>query len=1175
MGFLDMSTRRLQGAYRLGVAVIAVLSAAACSSQSRTGSPQRAPAPPEIQSVESASNPVHPGDSTALAVVATREGESTSVDAGRGTRTQQGALEHDASTDATDRSSSTDTSDASSSTDTEAIFDARSSRSDADPPPSNGRDASGGRDAASEPADTDSGGEPTPPNGRVPEGWSVEWSVAGDGWSITGEGATAELTAADRYQSEATVTVTVTDDRDRSDTAELTIGTGSNTPPAIVNATARPNPVSPDSTVEASVEASDPNGDELTYQWRIGEPWDVTSTSGGEATIRAPDRDGVFADLRIEVRDGYGGTTSSSIRLETRTNQTPIIASVTATPPQVEPEGTTTLQVEATDTNDDALTYRWNVPSTWSASSTSGTEIEVTAPDSYGASGSVEVVVEDERGATARGRVTVSTTTNDGPSIASLDATPKSVAKGGTIDLEVTASDPNDDPLSYNWSVQDSQNWNLSSQGSGATLQAPDQPGQSTNVEVTVTDESGASARASIVVSTRANTAPSIASVSATPTTLEPGGSGQVTVSAADPDGDSLSYQWSATGSWSVSGSGESVTVQAPSSYGQSGAVQVTVSDGFGGQASGQAAVSTAANQAPTLSALTANPQTLAPQGTSTIEATASDPNGDSLSYNWQIPSGWSQSGSGAQIQVTAPGNYGQQGLVRVTVNDGNGGQTQGAVLVETDRNQSPTIGGVTANPVVVQPGGTTTITTSATDPNGDSLSYSWSVPQGWTQQGSGSTIDVVAPNQTNASATMTVTVSDGNGGQSKSATVVQTIQNRPPTIDSLQAQPSKVAPKGQTTLTVSARDPEGDALTYTWSAPSGWSKSGSGDQITLTAPNRYADSGTVRVTVSDQKAQTSKQVSVETVANQAPTVDDLSASPNPVLQNGESTLEVQASDQYGDSLSYRWNVGGNWSINGSGAKVTLQAPNDGNTSTSVTVTVDDGRGLTTSSSITVQTQACPSNQGNCDGNAGNGCEVDLTSNESNCGSCGNTCTAPKDSCMQSTCRQIPIANCNKLVTNRNAWGQNAKGIDLRDWTNSTLHYIGCNGNGCQRNEFYCRYDANAETLEFGASGTVRAAPDPGDKQGDQWPTGAYYNGCCNSALGLCNGPDSSNNGVNVDNADALCRALGYRQGELVAESNGNSCPEVHVTNNGGTSWTSDYGDSGGYGRAWKCTGFR
>ncbi len=217
---------------------------------------------------------------------------------------------------------------------------------------------------------------------------------------------------------------------------------------------------------------------------------------------------------------------------------------------------------------------------------------------------------------------------------------------------------------------------------------------------------------------------------------------------------------------------------------------------------------------------------------------------------------------------------------------------------------------------------------------------------------------------------------------------------------------------------------------------------------------------------------------------------------------------------------------------------------------------------------------ACNAGFADCDKAYGNGCEVDTQSSVAHCGACGNACAMGK-LCQAGVCVDKPTsATCVDLVTNEPMWGKASKGIDLRKWTGSTLHYLGCNGDGCSPDSFFCNYDPVNKTLEFGANGTVRAMVDPGNAQGELMATN--YSGCCqaNQVLGLCNAPDANNNGINVNNALALCNALGYQSGVIVAWQPDNSCPEAHAVDASGKNWSSDYVNSLGYGHHWKCTGF-
>jgi cysteine-rich repeat protein len=166
----------------------------------------------------------------------------------------------------------------------------------------------------------------------------------------------------------------------------------------------------------------------------------------------------------------------------------------------------------------------------------------------------------------------------------------------------------------------------------------------------------------------------------------------------------------------------------------------------------------------------------------------------------------------------------------------------------------------------------------------------------------------------------------------------------------------------------------------------------------------------------------------------------------------------------------------------------------------------------------------------------------------------------------------ISEIGCNDILTNMNMWGNVALGVDLRAYTNSTLHWIGCPGNGCPANTFYCNYDPVAHTMQFGttSNGAMRSVVDPNDANGDVMPMAG--GSCCNNNLQLCNSPDSNNNGVNVDMVDALCASLGYSDGVIVRESNDNVCPQAHALTADGSSWSSDYINNGGWGAEYRCS---
>jgi len=93
---------------------------------------------------------------------------------------------------------------------------------------------------------------------------------------------------------------------------------------------------------------------------------------------------------------------------------------------------------------------------------------------------------------------------------------------------------------------------------------------------------------------------------------------------------------------------------------------------------------------------------------------------------------------------------------------------------------------------------------------------------------------------------------------------------NHPPEIISIESHFQSVAVTGTTTLTCRARDVDGDALSYRWSASGGTITGGAGERVTWTAPEQP---GTfiIRVTVADDHAASTKASKTLTVHRNSP----------------------------------------------------------------------------------------------------------------------------------------------------------------------------------------------------------------------------------------------------------------------------------------------------------------
>jgi hypothetical protein len=265
-----------------------------------------------------------------------------------------------------------------------------------------------------------------------------------------------------------------------------------------------------------------------------------------------------------------------------------------------------------------------------------------------------------------------------------------------------------------------------------------------------------------------ANNPPIITSLDAEAEWVVPSGSLQVVCTASDADGDELAYIWWASGG-EINGGGATVTWTAPASEGSQN-VTVKVVDGRGGEASHSIAITVAASDPPTIASLVASAEWTLPSGTLQVTCTASDPDGDDLSYEWSATGG-AIPGTGAIVSWTAPQGVGKYDIT-VTVSDGYGSSATSSVTVSVLTGQPPTIEAllITADHCYLKAysGGYYVgkeqvyhIECSVADTNIE-LFYEWSCTGG-EPSGDGSFITWTAPN-TSDYVTVAVTVSDIGG---------------------------------------------------------------------------------------------------------------------------------------------------------------------------------------------------------------------------------------------------------------------------------------------------------------------------------------------------------------------------------------------------------------------------
>jgi peptidoglycan-associated lipoprotein len=91
--------------------------------------------------------------------------------------------------------------------------------------------------------------------------------------------------------------------------------------------------------------------------------------------------------------------------------------------------------------------------------------------------------------------------------------------------------------------------------------------------------------------------------------------------------------------------------------------------------------------------------------------------------------------------------------------------------------NRAPVFGaGVTCDPCSVEPGGTSRLSATATDPEGGAVTYRWTAPQGTFNPTDGPNVTFTAPQQ-EGNVNVTVTAQDNIGNQATASTTIQVVR--------------------------------------------------------------------------------------------------------------------------------------------------------------------------------------------------------------------------------------------------------------------------------------------------------------------------------------------------------------------------------------------------------------
>jgi hypothetical protein len=274
------------------------------------------------------------------------------------------------------------------------------------------------------------------------------------------------------------------------------------------------------------------------------------------------------------------------------------------------------------------------------------------------------------------------------------------------------------------------------------------------------------------------NSPPEIVGLTASTDRIEPFDICDITCDAVDPDGDQLTYTWTATHG-DIYGEGPTIEWGSPIEEGLY-RVSVSVDDGHGGVTEFSTSLRVMANTAPAILSMSTDVNWVAPGSPLYFSCVAQDVDGDEIAYEWVVTGG-EVYGTGTSIVWLAPETEGSY-WITVYARDAYGGESLRALPISVTKGEPPTIGEFViegVNTELVKPSGdawkvfrgrTLTIECVVEDGAGP-FKYKWSADRGNLSE-DGKTATWEAPD-TRVSATVIVDVTDAHGNTASKSVLI------------------------------------------------------------------------------------------------------------------------------------------------------------------------------------------------------------------------------------------------------------------------------------------------------------------------------------------------------------------------------------------------------------------
>ncbi len=517
---------------------------------------------------------------------------------------------------------------------------------------------------------------------------------------------------------------------------------------------------------------------------------------------------------------------------------------------------------------------------------------------------------------------------NHAPEIVSVTSN-SPVSEGEKLTIGINATDPEGDDLVYSISSP-----LFTASGSSFAWGTDFSSAGRHTFTVTVSDGNLSTSIDVNIEVINVNRAPAITSITSNSPVRE-GENLLITVDAADPDGETLTYSINAP---QFTASGNSFAW--PTGFDSAGEynLSITVTDGTLESSMDLNIAVLNVNRPPQINSIAVNSPVKEGEKL-VIDVNAFDPEGDALIYSVNSPQFIANGRSFSWLtDYNSAGNY----TFTITITDGILTATQDINTEVTNTNRVPTIHWVTSN-TPVREGETLIIDINATDPDNDQLAYTINSTN-FTLNGS--RFSWQAGHDSIGGHSFTVTVSDGSLSASQDINIEVRKLERPPVIEPIGLQGALTGE--EYLLQVKATDPDNDTLRYLDNTDL-FDIDASTGLVKFTPGRAQAGLYNITITVSDGAMESSSEFMLNIVHLNSPPGLGIPYYRDVYIVGDEVVIPVLGRDKDGDPLVY--------SIDSprftfDGAHFRWKTGSDSAGTYSFTITVSDGQATASSHAI-------------------------------------------------------------------------------------------------------------------------------------------------------------------------------------------------------------------------------